>query len=43
MQRGAAGMAALVLLTTGSAMAAPQVLGPDDRPLDRDAVTAEAD
>lgn len=42
-RRGVAGIAALIVLMAASAPAAPMVLGPDDRPLDRAAVLAEAD
>ena len=42
MQRGVAVIAALITLTAAVVVAAPQVFGPDDQPLDRAAVVAEA-
>jgi protocatechuate 3,4-dioxygenase beta subunit len=43
MQRGVAGIAALILLAAGAVTASPRVVGPDDRPLDRATVMAEAE
>lgn len=42
MQRGVTGIVVFILLAVGSASTSPQVVGPDDRPLDRAAVIAEA-
>jgi len=42
MQRGAASLAVVCALSSAVVLAAPQVFGPDDQPLDRAAVVAEA-